>query len=170
MNDSNKNYLEKLGKEEMNKQIFKSKIKWAEEAQINSKYLLSLQKRNYTKKSILSLEINDNIIKDQTEISEALNQFYEILYAEKLNQNDPNYQDSLDDFLMNNNMSTFGKHAFTKKCVRFDIPKIVNNCSNSILDKINTHSLQGFSGYIKTNYVECYKENCNIMDCYVSKN
>ncbi len=36
-----------------------------------------------------------------------------------------------------------------KNCVRFDIPKIVNNCLNSILDKTNTHSLQGFSGYIK---------------------
>ncbi len=36
-----------------------------------------------------------------------------------------------------------GKHAFTKNCVRFNIPRIVNYCSNSILDKINTHSLLG---------------------------
>ncbi len=45
-----------------------------------------------------------------------------------------------------------GKHVFTKNCVRFDIPKIVNHCPNSILDKINTYSLQGFSGYIKTKH------------------
>ncbi len=38
-----------------------------------------------------------------------------------------------------------GKHVFTKNCVQFEIPKIVNNFPNSILDKINTHSLQGFS-------------------------
>ncbi len=38
------------------------------------------------------------------------------------------------------------------------------------IDKINTHSLQGFSGYIKTNYLQCYLENCTIMDCYVCKN
>ncbi len=63
-----------------------------------------------------------------------------------------------------------GKHVFTKNCLRFDIPKIVNNCPNSILDKINTQSLQGFSGYIKTNYLQCYLENCTIMDCYVCKN
>ncbi len=55
-------------------------------------------------------------------------------------------------------------------CVQFDIPQIVNNCPNSILDKINTHSLQGFSGYIKTNYLQCYQENCTTMDCYVCKN
>ncbi len=64
----------------------------------------------------------------------------------------------------------FGKHVFTKNCVQFDIPRIVNNCPISILDKINTHSLQGFSGYIKTNYLQCYQENCTIMDCYVCKN
>ncbi len=63
-----------------------------------------------------------------------------------------------------------GKHVFTKNCVRFDIPKIVNNCRNSILDKINTHSLQGFSGYLKTNYLQCYLENCTIMVRYVCKN
>ncbi len=47
-----------------------------------------------------------------------------------------------------------GKQVFTKNCVRFDIPKIENNCPNSILDKINTHSLQGLSRYIKTNYLQ----------------
>ncbi len=60
-----------------------------------------------------------------------------------------------------------GKHVFTKSCVLVDIPRIVNNCQNSILDKINTHSLHRFSGYIKTNYLQCYQENCTIMDCYV---
>ncbi len=49
-----------------------------------------------------------------------------------------------------------GKYLFTKSCVQFDIPRIVNNCPNSMLDKINTHSLQGFSGYIKTHYLQCY--------------
>ncbi len=38
-----------------------------------------------------------------------------------------------------------GKHVFAKNCIRFDIPRIVNNCPISILDKINTHSIQGYS-------------------------
>ncbi len=70
----------------------------------NSKYLLSSQKRNYTNKVISTLETNGNIIKDPIKISEAQNHFFETLYAETLNQNDPNYQDSLDDFLLNNDM------------------------------------------------------------------
>ncbi len=31
-----------------------------------------------------------------------------------------------------------GKHDFAKQCVRFDIPRIVNDCLNSVLDKIIT--------------------------------
>ncbi len=33
-----------------------------------------------------------------------------------------------------------------------------NNSPNSILDEINTHSLQGFSGYIKAHLLESYQE------------
>ncbi len=64
----------------------------------NLKYFLSLETRNYTNKLIYTVENNGNIIKDQTKISE------EIIHAEKLNQNDPNYLDSLDNFLLNNGM------------------------------------------------------------------
>ncbi len=95
--------MRKLKKEEMNGQIFRSKIKWTEEGETNSKYILSLEKRNYTNKLISTLEINGNIIKDPTKISEAQNQFFETVFAETLNQNDPNYQDS-DEFLLNNDM------------------------------------------------------------------
>ncbi len=62
------------------------------------------------------------------------------------------------------------KHIFVKNCVRFGIPRIVNDCPNSILDKINTHSLQGFTVYIKTHFVQSYQENCPLVDCYVCNN
>jgi len=61
----------------------------------------------------------------------------------------------------------FTKHAFAKNCIRSDIPNIINISPNSILDKIYTHSLQGFSGYIKAHFLQSYQENCTIMDCYV---
>ncbi len=48
-----------------------------------------------------------------------------------------------------------GKHDFEEKnCVRFDIPTIVNDWPNSILDKITTHSLHCFSGYIKAHFLK----------------
>jgi hypothetical protein len=61
------------------------------------------------------------------------------------------------------------KHSFAKNCVRFDIPKIVNKTPNCILAKIDTHSLQGFSGYIKTHFLQSYQENCTILNCYVCR-
>ncbi len=57
-------------------------------------------------------------------------------------------------------------HMFAKNCVCFDIPKIVNMTPNFILDKIHTHSLQGFSGYIKAHILQSYQKHCS-MDCYV---
>ncbi len=51
-----------------------------------------------------------------------------------------------------------GKHDFAKYCLPFDIPRIVNDCPNSILDKIITHSLHGFSGYIKAHFLKAYQE------------
>ncbi len=36
----------------MNGKIFRSKLKWTEEEEKNSKYFLSLEKRNYTNKYI----------------------------------------------------------------------------------------------------------------------
>ncbi len=40
-------------------------------------------------------------------------------------------------------------HEYVKKCIRFNIAKVINSSPNDILNKITTHSLQGFSGYIK---------------------
>ena len=59
------------------------------------------------------------------------------------------------------------KHTFAKNCLRFDIPKIVNNTPNCILDKIHTDSLQGFSGYIKAHILQSYQKHCSITNCYI---
>ncbi len=52
------------------------------------------------------------------------------------------------------------KHAFAKGCISSDIKLIVNNCPHSILDQIFTHSRKGFSGYIKTHFLQSYRECC----------
>ncbi len=47
------------------------------------------------------------------------------------------------------------KHLFAKNCVHFDIPRIVNNCPNSILDQINTYSIN-LQGKLHYSIVDCY--------------
>ena len=39
--------------------------------------------------------------------------------------------------------------------------------SFTILDKINTHNLQGSVSYIKNTYILSYDVNCTIENCYV---
>ncbi len=51
------------------------------------------------------------------------------------------------------------KYEYAKHCIRFDIPKTINNSPNSTLDKIHTHSLKCFSGYIKQVFYKHIKKH-----------
>ena len=54
-----------------------------------------------------------------------------------------------------------------EKSIRYTITKLVNDTTPVILDKIFTQSLQGFSFYIKTNFIDSYSYDCNIENCYI---
>ena len=41
------------------------------------------------------------------------------------------------------------QHAFAKRCIRYNIPKTVNEASAIIKEKVAAHSLHGFTTYIK---------------------
>ena len=55
----------------------------------------------------------------------------------------------------------------TENCLRVALPKLVNATDPSILSKVYTHSLAGFSLYIKKFYLNQYTTSCTINDCYV---
>ena len=48
------------------------------------------------------------------------------------------------------------KREFCKKCLRYDLPRIVNTTSSNIITKIYTHSFYGFCGHIKLRVFEKY--------------
>ena len=56
-----------------------------------------------------------------------------------------------------------------QKCLRNNIPWVINSTPRTILDKIDTHSYQGFSQYIKNHIIEQYSYKCNIPECYPCK-
>ena len=58
----------------------------------------------------------------------------------------------------------------TKKAensLRIVVPRIVNKTTLLIIDKISTHSLQDYKSYIKNVYINSYRYECNIQNCYV---
>ncbi len=67
----------------------------------------------------------------------------------------------------NNQLRTNKPHEHARYCIRHQIPKVINSTPMNILTKINTHSLQGFSRYIKHTIIQSYKEICSIQNCYI---
>ena len=58
----------------------------------------------------------------------------------------------------------------TEKCVRHYIPELLCKTPNCITDKFDSHSLQGFSLYVKKCLLTKYANECTIRDCYVCNN
>ena len=53
------------------------------------------------------------------------------------------------------------------KCIRSQLPLLINNTPDIILSKIDTHSIQGFSFFIKQYYLFQYITQCQERGCFV---
>ena len=62
----------------------RSRAKWIEEGGKNTSYFIALEKRNYKRKSITALKINNVLCKDPITISSFVNSFYENQFWELL--------------------------------------------------------------------------------------
>ena len=93
---------ENLLRTKMNGVILRSKAKWIEEGEKNTKYFLNLEKRNYSSTLIKTLiDKDEREITDLKEIIEEQKKFYKGLYTSKLVQNEP---DNIDYFTEDNNI------------------------------------------------------------------
>jgi exonuclease III len=130
---TSKRELEYFEKSEINGQIFRSKIKWAEQGEKNTKFFLSLEKRNFKNKTITALEIDNTIIKESNKIAFEQRKFYKTLYSEKLNKNDPSYTENLEQFLENNETKKLNetqKEFCDKPILQDEILKSIKKLSN----------------------------------------
>ena len=99
-------------------------------------------------------------------------------YHKYINNELPEYFQKINYFI-NRNVHGYGtrqnkpiyiciaKHEFSKKCIRHNLPKIINDIPEEIKGKVYTHSLQGFSQYIKRYFLHTYKDSCQEPQCYV---
>ena len=59
------------------------------------------------------------------------------------------------------------KHEFAKKTLKYNLPYTINNTPHIVKDKVNTHSFQGFSLYVKQYLIRKYNTNCISLNCYM---
>ena len=59
------------------------------------------------------------------------------------------------------------KHAPSKKSIRFYIPRLLKTMPDRINEKLHTHSLYGFSQYLKVFLISNYKTVCHYPNCYI---
>ena len=59
------------------------------------------------------------------------------------------------------------KHNFAQKCIRQSIPKLLSSTPFRIKQKLHTHSLTGFSNYVKQFYISKYLNGCTLRSCYI---
>ena len=77
-----KNELKLLYDEKGKAAILSSKCKWVENGEKATKYFINLEKRNYNRKVITEIESeNGSLIKDDKQILEKVEAYYEYLYS-----------------------------------------------------------------------------------------
>ena len=70
-----------------------------------------------------------------------------------------------------NKMDTiYTRTKMAAKCIRSQLPLLLNDTPDIILNKINTHSIEGFSFFIKQYYLSQYTTQCQDRECFVCNN
>ena len=65
---------------------------------------------------------------------------------------------------------TVSSLALGKTYIKYYLPKFVQSTPVSILSKTETHSLKGFTLYVKTSCLQKYETECTITNCHICAN
>ena len=74
------------------------KCRWVDKGERPNKYFFNLEKRNYNKKAISELQAdNDEIVKEEDQILETIEKFYEDLYSSKITVSQVDFDEFIGD-------------------------------------------------------------------------
>ena len=59
------------------------------------------------------------------------------------------------------------RHEYAKKCLRYNLPLMLNTAPETITNKLYTHSLQGLVNYAKQYILLNYQDVCTLVNCYI---
>ena len=57
------------------------------------------------------------------------------------------------------------KHDFAKKCLRHNLPLLLNNLPEIVTEKLMSHSTHGFVKYVKLHFLQSYEVTCTKLVC-----
>ena len=133
--------------------ILRSKAKWVEEGEKNTKYFLNLEKRNFNNTCIKTLMNKDNQeITDMKQILQEQKRFYKKLYTSKTNKSDT-YQETLK-YFTEDNQFPFLTDIDKNDC---DIPITLNECSKA-LQLLPNNKSPGSDGFTTNFYKFFWKD------------
>jgi len=58
-------------------------------------------------------------------------------------------------------------HEFARQAISYKFPRTFNNMPQEVKEKIYTHSIASFKGFVKKRFLDSYEERCVRPDCYV---
>ena len=67
----------------------------------------------------------------------------------------------------NNLTIPINRHSFVSKSIKFRLPTVYNNCPENIKAKMLTHSIEGFTQYVKADMIDKYSTHCTISNCFI---
>ena len=59
------------------------------------------------------------------------------------------------------------QHTFARKSLRHYLVQTINSTPENVFSKFGTTSLNGFSNYVKLNFINNYQDEYNIQNCYI---
>ena len=140
--------LEILEQERTQSAQVRSKERWIEEGDKNTKYFLNLEKARANSKVISSLELDDNtILTNQLDILQAQRQYFEDLYKLDVNVNEDNLEEQLDLFIDQNEIPTLNEEQ-RKSCEG----KVTLEELGRALKGLNIGSSPGLDGFTSEFY------------------
>ena len=54
-----------------------------------------------------------------------------------------------------------------RKSIRYHLPSLLRRMPQCVIEKVHTHSLNGFSLYLKKHLLSQYNDSCSVANCYI---
>jgi exonuclease III len=148
-------------REEADRLIFRSKVKWAEEGEKSTKYFMNLLKERQEKMQIRKIISNGITYSSQNEISKAITNFYKKLYQKQTNLTEPENSTLLENLPQ---LSEAENDELNKDLTLDELKNALNTCKESApgLDGITYDTYRHLWEIVGTYILESWKYSVSI--------